>query len=203
MFERSVALSQFSAGSSIDVIEKRIQQLESTIQAVNGQKTASPVSAPTPAFKAFLGQKTPPPKVQPLTGTAKERFETVQPMVQQYAAQYGVDAQLINAVIQQESGFNPNAVSSAGAQGLMQLMPSTAKGLGVKNAFDPAENLQGGIRHLSGLMEKYHGNVALALAAYNAGGGTVDKFNGIPPYKETQQYVRKILAAYLKQKNSA
>lgn len=206
MFERSVALSQFAAGSGVSSVESRVARLEAMIAAVGTQRQQQ--AAPTAdlqgkvAFKSYLNAPVP-PKVNPLAGSAKSNMEAFQPLIEQYAGQYGVDVNLINAVIRQESGFNPNAVSSAGAQGLMQLMPQTAKGLGVTNSFDPAQNLEGGIRHLGKLLKQYQGNVALALAAYNAGPGAVAKYNGVPPYQETQHYVRNILAAYLSSKNQA
>ncbi len=99
-------------------------------------------------------------------------------------------------MIRVESAFNPWAVSRKGAQGLMQLMPQTASSLGVRNAFNPRQNIEGGVRHLRGLIDRYGGNLPLALAAYNAGAQAVDWFRGIPPYRETQQYVRQILTLY-------
>jgi cell wall-associated NlpC family hydrolase len=110
------------------------------------------------------------------------------------AARYGVDAGLLVAVARQESGFNPGAVSPAGAQGLMQLMPGTARGLGVTNSFDPAQAVDGATRLLRSLLTDF-GRTDLALAAYNAGPGAVRKYGGIPPYPETQNYVRSIMAA--------
>ncbi len=112
------------------------------------------------------------------------------------ADRYGVDPNLIQSVIRVESAFNPWAVSRKGARGLMQLMPHTASALGIRNAFHPGQNIDGGVRHLRGLIDRYGGNLPLALAAYNAGAQAVDWYHGIPPYPETQQYVRRILTLY-------
>lgn len=116
-------------------------------------------------------------------------------MITDRAKQYGLDPSLAKAVVKTESNFNPLAVSPVGAQGLMQLMPSTAKGLGVKNSFDPEQNVDGGIRYLKGLLDKYQ-SVPNAVAAYNAGPGAVDKYKGVPPYAETQHYTDKVMKLY-------
>jgi hypothetical protein len=112
--------------------------------------------------------------------------------IEEASSLYGVSADLVRAVIQTESGYNPRAVSQVGATGLMQLMPRTARALGIKDPMDPKQNIFGGVKYLSQLLEKYNGNVALALASYNAGPGNVAKHRGIPPFKETRGYVKKI-----------
>ncbi len=118
-------------------------------------------------------------------------------MIDDTSAKYGVDAKLIKALVKQESGFNPTAKSKAGALGLMQLMPSTAKGLGVKDPLDAKQNIEGGVKYVKSLLNRFDGNIILALAAYNAGPNAVKKYDGIPPYKETQNYVKSVLKNYL------
>jgi soluble lytic murein transglycosylase-like protein len=120
------------------------------------------------------------------------------PLIQEAAQKYGVDPALIAAVMETESRFKPDAVSHAGAKGLMQLMPATARGLGVTDPLDPRQAILGGAKLLGILSEKYKGDMKLTLAAYNAGSGAVDKHGGIPPYAETQKYVPLVLTAFEK-----
>jgi soluble lytic murein transglycosylase-like protein len=116
------------------------------------------------------------------------------PLIQKASDKYKVDYSLVKAVIKAESNFNHKAVSPKGAQGLMQLMPKTAQGLKVNNSFDPKENIRGGVRYLRFLLDTFKGDVALAVAAYNAGLSRVAQYGGIPPYEETRNYVSKVLS---------
>src|SRR5205823_3832958 len=114
----------------------------------------------------------------------------------QAASRHNVDPNLVRSVVKVESNYNPNAVSRKGAMGLMQLMPGTARSLNVTNPFDPAQNVDAGVRHLKRLLESYGGNVSLSLAAYNAGAGAVARSAGVPHYAETRNYVRRITNLY-------
>ncbi len=117
-------------------------------------------------------------------------------LIKQAATKFDIPERLLSSIIKHESNFNSNAVSHAGAQGLMQLMPGTAKFLGVKNSFDPEQNITGGARYIRQMLNQFDGSIEMALAAYNAGPGNVKKHGGIPPFKETQNYVKKVLNTY-------
>ena len=130
--------------------------------------------------------------VNTLSGGLKTRFG---PVVEQIAKEHNVDPKIIKAIIERESGFDPNAISKQGAIGLMQLMPGTAREAGVKNIFDPIENIRGGTKYFSSLLNRYHGNVVFALSAYNSGPNNVDKYKGVPPFEETRKYVTDIMGS--------
>jgi soluble lytic murein transglycosylase-like protein len=122
----------------------------------------------------------------------------IEEMIREVSARYRVDPALVRAVMQTESNWNSSAVSRKGALGLMQLVPGTAQQLGVNNAFDPKQNLDGGVRYLHMLLERYNGDLDRALAAYNAGPGAVDRAGGIPQYRETRNYVQKVTDSYFR-----
>jgi soluble lytic murein transglycosylase-like protein len=150
------------------------------------------IDAPTDVYKVEGAPSyvTTRPAEQP--STTRERYE---PLIQEHATRQSLRPELVRAVIQVESGFDPRALSPKGAMGLMQLMPATARSLGVNNPWDPAQNIRGGTDYLRQLLDQYEGHEELALAAYNAGSGAVDRHRGIPPYRETRDYVRKVGAA--------
>jgi soluble lytic murein transglycosylase-like protein len=162
-------------------------------------KTALPAQlvAVLPQYAAFVLKQNP--------RLGQEKAQQIAETILAFSAHYGVDARLIMAIVLCESGFDPGARSHAGAMGLGQLMPGTARGLGINNAYDTQQNLYGTVRLVRGHIERYTAKtgdsfegLVLALAAYNAGSGAVRKFGGVPPYRETQNYVRKVVETYAK-----
>lgn len=172
------------ATNGIQQIVQRIQTIEARIDSIMGCSSRSAIVSPSrggsfrDAFSSFA------PQTLPTT-----QWDS---LILEASAIYGVDPGLVKSLMMAESSGNPNALSSAGAMGLMQLMPGTADSLGVTNPWDPAQNIMGGTRYLRGLIDQF-GDPELAVAAYNAGPGAVRKFNGIPPYPETQGYVARVM----------
>jgi soluble lytic murein transglycosylase-like protein len=157
------------------------------------------VDVPAEEVQSYSSEPDPKPVMDE---TAKSAKSTRQ-IVSEASAKHGVDSDFLHSVIKQESAGNSNAVSRTGARGLMQLMPATASQLGVHDSFSPEQNVHGGARYLRELLERYNGDAIKALAAYNAGPEAVDRYKGVPPYRETRQYVQRVIRDYNKSKQSA
>jgi len=182
-------------------VQTRIADIQAMISALQtGTVQASPGVAPTAAaapaapaasFASQLAAATTPAPVVPLaTAGDSTQYDA---LIQASAARNGVDPALLKGLIRAESNFDPNAGSPAGAQGLTQLMPGTAAGLGVTDVHDPAQAIEGGAKYLRAQLDAFGGDETKALAAYNAGPGAVTRYGGVPPYAETQQYVQRVL----------
>jgi soluble lytic murein transglycosylase-like protein len=172
----------------------RVSQLEGMIAAANGG-SPSPAVATSTSFDQQLSQATDAQATSASTDSASAGSGGVpyEQLIDSAAQKYGIDPAILKGLVKQESGFNPNAGSPAGAQGLTQLMPGTAAALGVTNVHDPAQSIDGGARYLKQQLDRFGGDYSKALAAYNAGPGAVQRYGGIPPYAETQNYVKSIL----------
>ena len=188
-----------AAAQRVQQLQALIAQARTAVQQAPGDAVASNANAlaqgaSDTSFAAALdaaSQPNAPGAAQAPAGSAGGAAYAS--LIDRAAARYNLDPALLHGLIQQESNFDPNARSSAGALGLTQLMPATAASLGVANPLDPAESVEGGARYLSEMMSQFGGNPTDALAAYNAGPGAVQKYGGVPPYPETQSYVSKVL----------
>jgi soluble lytic murein transglycosylase-like protein len=187
--------------SHIDQALARIQDIEGRLGILdpNNRSLLVPGSGPAIAAAGAAGVARPfdlaLAQLEGTGGAGKigQFSPQVETLISKYSAQNGLDPNLVRAVIKQESGGNPQSISAAGAQGLMQLMPETAAGYGVQNALDPEQNVAAGTRHLAGMLHEFGGDLPKALAAYNAGAGAVKRYGGVPPYSETQRYVQNIM----------
>ncbi|MGH9867574.1 MAG: lytic transglycosylase domain-containing protein [Candidatus Polarisedimenticolia bacterium] len=207
---------EFTTGSTLDVRSYSYDQDRLVLHLEDGGTFAVQASrvrrlhaielpaAPLPAIPAAPAAPHSPPAIQAAPAEAPSaKGKDIDTLIREAAARHGLEADLLAAVIAVESGYKADAVSPKGAQGLMQLMPGTARELAVTDAFDPAQNIDAGARHLKKLIEQNGGAYWRALAAYNAGQGKVARYGGLPPYRETMSYVRRVLDRYGRPARSA
>jgi len=171
----------------------------STYQFEDEQGVVHYTNVPGDPRYSFLRKDAEPSVAKAAPGGSATQSQGLRPfahLIRTAAERYGVDVRLVEAMVQTESAGNPTAVSPKGARGLMQLMPERAALLGVRNSFDPSQNVDGGVRHMRDLLQGFGGDVTLALAAYNAGEAAVRSYRGVPPFAETREYVRRVRALY-------
>ena len=180
---------------SVSSIGARVEEIQARVASLQGTPAPATSFASTlAAAQQVPGQQTSSISVSAASGTTPGATTDFESEINAAATSNGIDPSLLKGLVQQESGFDPNARSGAGAVGLTQLMPGTAAALGVTDPTDPVQSLQAGARYLREQLDRFGGDERLALAAYNAGPGAVAKYGGVPPYAETQGYVNKVLA---------
>lgn len=199
--------------TGLEITLRRINNIESTFQSLLGGEDASSNFENTlqnsieessqPSGNFSLPSKTSTTTSLPeissfssipsMSDVSSSSRPEIEGYIKKYSKEYGVDENLVRSVVKAESGFNPNAKSPVGAIGLMQLMPATARSMGVNDPYNAEQNIQGGTKYLKGLLDRFGGDKEKAVAAYNAGAGAVNKYGGVPPYRETQNYVKKVL----------
>ena len=181
---------------SLATIDARVQQLQTMVATMTGAPTAAPPAQPSSSSfaGALASAQTAATPATTSAATGTDSSTAFGAEIDAAAASNGIDPALLKGLVSQESGFDPNARSGAGALGLTQLMPGTASSLGVSNPLDPAQSLQGGAKYLRQQLDRFGGDERLALAAYNAGPGAVARYGGVPPYSETQNYVNSVMA---------
>ena len=183
-----------------EAIRSRIEEIRAKLQAVNPpvSESFSPALSGAIGSASTDGQQQATAPLNPLSGQiiGAPGKTAYRPMIEAAARQAGIDPDILDSIVEVESDYNPMCRSRAGAMGLTQLMPSNCAEYGVRNPFDPKQNLEAGAKHFADMVRRHPGSIELALASYNAGPGAVAKYGGIPPYRETQNYVRKVLAAY-------
>jgi soluble lytic murein transglycosylase-like protein len=187
-------VSVTSIGARVEAIQARVANLQGTPAQPAGSFASTLAAAQQVPGQQVPGHQTSSISVSAASGATPGGSTDFESEINAAATSNGIDPALLKGLVQQESGFDPNARSGAGAIGLTQLMPSTAAALGVTDPTDPAQSLQGGARYLREQLDRFGGDERLALAAYNAGPGAVAKYGGVPPYAETQGYVNKVLA---------
>ncbi len=197
LVERFNKFVEFSKAGRKEKKETFAKQLDDVVQPEEEKSRSKPEETPRRRSEVRGARRNQPPrlaKAKAITNLQAQRLARLAPMIEDSARRNNVPVELICGVILQESGGNHKAVSSAGAKGLMQLMPGTAKRFGVTDSFDPKQNIEGGTKYLRFLLDRFKGNIELALAGYNAGEGNVEKYgNKVPPFAETKAYVPNVL----------